>query len=78
MNGTRYTVLCKMPDDKRGEYSEEIDIIAYERTGKTALLRAAQNIIDEDYDPELRAMRVIRTGFVTVSTHPRPQGGQTT
>jgi len=68
-NDTRYAVLCKLPDDKRGEYSEEIDIIASERTGKTALLRAAQNIIDKDYDPELRPVRVVRTGFVTVHSY---------
>ena len=65
---TRYTVLCKMPHDRRGEYSEEIDIIASERTGKAALLRAAQNIIDEDYDSELRPMRVIQTGLVFIQS----------
>jgi hypothetical protein len=66
---TRYAVLCKLPDDKRGEYSEEIDIIADERTSVTAIKRAAQNIIDKDYDPELRPVRVITTGFVTVHSY---------
>ena len=67
---TRYTVLCKLPDDKRGEYSEEIDIVASERTGVTAIKRAAQNIIDQWYDPELRPVRVITTGIVTINRIP--------
>lgn len=65
---SRYTVYCKMPDDKRGEYSEEIDIIAAEREGVTAIKRAAQNIIDEWYDTDLRPVRVVRQGGVTVTS----------
>jgi len=57
---TLYTVLCKLPDDKRGEYSEEIDVLAYDRTSVRTIKRMAQDIIDSDlYDPALRPMRVI-------------------
>ena len=59
MTDYRYTILCKMPDDGRGEYSEEIDVeISYRSV--TAAKRAAQEIIEEMYDPELRPMRVTR------------------
>ena len=55
----RYTVLCKMPHDRRGEYSEEIDVTTARRS-TTAAIQAAQMIIDADYNSELRPMRVIR------------------
>ncbi len=64
----RYTVLCKMPDDGRGEYSEEIDFVALERTGVAALKRIAQKIIDRDYDPELRPVRVIRSTEIQIQS----------
>ncbi len=53
-----YTVFCKMPEDGRGEYSEEIDITTDYRS-LTNVKREAQKIIDEMYDPELRPVRVI-------------------
>ncbi len=68
VNQTRFTVYCKLLDDKRGEYSEEIDIVAADRTGPTAIKRAAQNIIDQWYDPELRPVRVVRSGIITVQS----------
>lgn len=67
MRGYRYTVLCKMPHDLRGEYSEEIDVeISYRSV--TAAKRAAQEIIDEMYNSELRPMRVVRGMEIEIFT----------
>ncbi len=68
MSETRFTVYCKLPNDKRGEYSEEIDIICSDRLGDAAIKRAAQNIIDEFYDLKLRPVRVVRSGVITVQS----------
>ena len=56
-----YTVFCKMPDDKRGEYSEEIDITIKSRS-LTRAKQVAQRLIDKDYDPNLRPVRVVSRG----------------
>lgn len=53
----KFIVLCKSPEDKRGQYSEEIDIEAWS-AGRAITL--AQAILDRDYDPGMRAVRVIR------------------
>jgi hypothetical protein len=53
-----FTVYCKMPEDRRGEYSEEIDVTIGSRS-ITHAKQAAQKIIDADYDPELRPVRVV-------------------
>ncbi len=55
----RYTVYCKMPHDRRGEYSEEIDITTESRS-PTHVKQEAQKIIDADYNSELRPVRVVR------------------
>ena len=63
----RYTVLCKMPHDRRGEYSEEIDVeISYRSV--TAAKRAAQEIIEEMYDPQLRPSRVINAREIQIQS----------
>lgn len=53
----QYTVFCKMPDDSRGYYSEEIDVRTNRRS-VTAAKQAAQRAIDRDYDKRLRPSRV--------------------
>lgn len=53
-----YTVFCKLPEDGRGEYSEEIDVTIGRRSVGAAL-KAAQRIINTSYDPDLRPVRAI-------------------
>ena len=53
-----YTVFCKMPEDGRGEYSEEIDVVTESRS-LTRVKQIAQEMIDKDYVPELRPVRVV-------------------
>lgn len=52
-----YTVYCKFPEDPRGYYSEEIDVQVARRS-VTAAKKAAQKIIDKEYDKRLRPVRV--------------------
>jgi hypothetical protein len=57
-----YTVFCAMPDSPRGFYDEEIDLVAtVRRPGETALRRAAQEILDRDYEPGMKVRRIVRT-----------------
>jgi hypothetical protein len=53
-----YSVFCKMPDDKRGEYSEEI-VVRIPRRSVTLAKRAAQEEIDKSYVKELKPVRVV-------------------
>jgi hypothetical protein len=54
-----YTVFCKMPDDGRNEYSEEIDVESPTRN-LAAVRRLAVKEITERYDPRLRPSLIIR------------------
>jgi len=56
--GHTFTVFCKLPDDPRGYYSEEIDVVVSRRSEALAL-KAAQQLIDTMYDPELRPVRAV-------------------
>lgn len=52
-----FTILTKMPDSKRGEYAEEIDVLAG-TPGQAR--RIAQIILESDYEPGLRISRVLK------------------
>jgi len=56
--GNRYsfTVLTKLPDSKRGEYAEELDILA-DTVG--AARKIAVKVLKEEYIPELRVSRIL-------------------
>jgi len=54
----QWTVYCKLPDDRRGEYSEEIDVATKTRS-RAAALRKARELIEQEYDLELRPVRVV-------------------
>lgn len=56
-----YTVFCKAPGDKRGEYSEEVDVTVIRRSN-TLALRQAQKVLDEFYVPGMRAVRAVWRG----------------
>jgi hypothetical protein len=52
-----FTIWTKMPDSKRGEYAEEIDVMA----GSVGEARQIGNIVlKSDYDPELRITKITR------------------
>ena len=52
-----FTIWTKMPDSKRGEYSEEIDVMA----GSVGEARRIGNIVlKADYIPELRITKITR------------------
>jgi len=52
-----FTVFTKMPDSKRGEYSEELDILAGS-VGECR--RIAKQVLKSDYIPELRISKIDR------------------
>jgi len=52
-----FTVWTKMPDSKRGEYSEELDVLAGS-VGEAR--RLAKIVLAADYVPELRISKVTR------------------
>ena len=54
-----FLILTKDPGCKRGEYSEELDVLA--RTGCEAK-KIAQAVLDHDYEPVLRISRVVWRG----------------
>jgi hypothetical protein len=58
-----YTVFCAFETSFRGQYDEEIDLVATgnRRPGMAALRRAAQEILDRDYDPGLKVRKIVRT-----------------
>jgi len=58
MAGYTFTVFCKAPGDPKGFYSEEVDVTVPRRS-TTAALAAAQKVLDEGYDPGMRAVRAI-------------------
>jgi hypothetical protein len=47
----------------RGIYDEEIDLVATgrRRPGTRALRRAAQEILERDYEPGMKVRRIVRT-----------------
>ena len=51
-----YTVLTKMPDSRRGEYAEEIDVLA-DTPGKAKYI--ARIVLKDGYDPDLRISRTV-------------------
>jgi hypothetical protein len=52
-----FTIWTKMPDSKRGEYSEEVDVLA----GSVGEARVIGNIVlKSDYVPELRITKITR------------------
>lgn len=54
-------MLCKMPEDKRGQYSEEIDV---EAKSHYDAIERAKTLLTSQYDPLLRPVRVVlRGGF---------------
>lgn len=57
MTQDTFVVYCKHPEDGRGQYSEEIDVKA--KTA-TEAKRKAQEILDADYEPGMRAVRTKR------------------
>lgn len=52
-----FTVFCKAPWDKRGEYSDEIDVEVSSRSVARAKA-AAQKVLDAEYLPGMKASRV--------------------
>jgi len=58
-----YTAFCSLPDSPRGQYDEEIDLVAAgsRRPGETALRRVAQEILDRDYVAGMTVRRIVRT-----------------
>lgn len=62
MSEFAYTAFCSMEDSPRGQYDEEIDLVATgRRPGETALRRFAQEILDRDYEPGMKVRRIVRT-----------------
>jgi len=59
-----YTVLCKMPDDPRGQYSEEIDVEA--RSHHDAMRKVKVILAGSQYEPLLRPVRVVPRPTVEV------------
>lgn len=57
MTQDTFVVYCKHPNDGRGEYSEEIDVKA---STATEAKKKAQEILDADYEPGMRAVRTKR------------------
>ena len=55
----QWTIYCKMPDDKRGEYSEEIDVGTWGRQAGEAMT-IAKMALKAHYVPELRTSRIER------------------
>ena len=53
-----FTVFLKMPTDKRGEYSEEIDILAASVGDCRSICKA---VLKADYDPDLRISKIDRS-----------------
>ena len=52
-----FTIWTKMPDSKRGEYAEEIDVLA----GSVGEARSIGNqVLKADYIPELRITKITR------------------
>ena len=59
-----YTAYCAWPDTPRGQYDEEIDVLAqgHGRPSLAAVKRCAQAHLDEpgNYDKGGRVMRLVR------------------
>lgn len=53
-----WTVFCKLPTDKRGEYAEEIDVRTKWRS-RADVKRVAEAVIKQDYDDTLRVSRIV-------------------
>lgn len=52
-----FTIWTKMPDSRRGEYAEEIDVLA----GSVGEARSIGNqVLKSDYVPELRITKITR------------------
>jgi len=56
-----WTVFCKDEYSRRGEYSEEIDVVTFNMS-PTAAKRVATAAIAQDYINGLRASRVVYRG----------------
>ena len=52
-----FTILTKLPGDRRGVYSEEVDVLAG-TVGQA--MRIAKIVLSDGYDPALRISRVLR------------------
>jgi hypothetical protein len=52
-----FTIWTKMPDSKRGEYSEEIDVLA-SSVGEARSI--GNQVLRSDYIPELRITKITR------------------
>lgn len=52
------TVLCRMGEEGEYEY-EEIDIIVKRHTSVETIMRAANDIVQQDYDPRLKPISII-------------------
>jgi hypothetical protein len=52
-----YTAFCAFPEDKRGQYCEEIDV---EADSPTHAKQAAEKRIEADYNKRLKVRRVVR------------------
>ncbi|MFC0248266.1 hypothetical protein ACFFIO_07105 [Citricoccus parietis] len=57
MTQDNFVVYCTHPNDGRGEYSEEIDVKA---STATEAKKKAQETLDADYEPGMRAVRTKR------------------
>jgi len=55
-----FTIWCKTPDCKRGEYSEEIDVLA---RSVGAARNIAKQVLKADYIPELYISRITRVWY---------------
>ena len=54
-----WTAFCSMPEDKRGQYTEEIDVVA---DTPTHAKQAAEKILETGYEPNLKVRKVVRRG----------------
>jgi hypothetical protein len=52
-----WTAYCAMPDDPRGQYSEEIDVVA---TTPGKAREMAEELLKLEYDPGLKVRKVVR------------------
>jgi len=56
-----WTCYCSLPDDPKGQYSEEIDVMATHRTKAKSL---AEAVLKLEYDPGLKIRKIVRSAPV--------------
>lgn len=62
-----FTCLCAMPDDPRGYYCEEIDVVVHNGGGRRVNMaevrRVAERELEANYVPGLAVRRIVRGGL---------------